>query len=185
MFSALLFSCKNKKKGSGTDKTFISVNNIIREEIAHIDTSLYSIIKVESDGTRTDTTPVSREAFRKYASEFLELPDISSKKLRDDYEETSFFDTLTNKAGFSYTTTDPELEIKHQVINILPVPGIESMVETIYVHRIIEENNALVEKKMTWEARKWFQVVTITQKENAPEQVHKLKLIWTEGPSAD
>jgi hypothetical protein len=186
IFSAILFSCKSKKKARAGEepKDFISAVSIIKKDIADVDTSIYSILKIETRNGVTDTVAVPREDFAKYARDFTETPDITSDDLKDDYTESSDFDTLTNKVNISYTTKEPDHEVKNQILNIIPVSGgAESLVETIYIYRVIENDDSIIEKKMTWETGKWFQIVTITQKENAPEDIRKVKLMWTAGPS--
>ena len=72
-----LFACKSKKEE--VKETFFPVLSFIKSQVAHVDTSLYPIIKLTFiDSTRTDTEYIKREDFRSLAKDFLELPDLTS-----------------------------------------------------------------------------------------------------------
>src|SRR3569832_1566621 len=117
---ALLVSCKEKEKEE--EKKFISVLSLIEKQVAHIDTSLYAITKVVTrDSLHSDTFYISRENFRAEAKDFLEIPDLSVKKIARRYNEETRFDELLNRVIITYTPKDPEKEeIQKQEILVTP-----------------------------------------------------------------
>jgi hypothetical protein len=101
-----LTACKNKKKRDNSEAQFFPVLSFLKGQAKDIDTSLYRIVKVETVDTTSTTTYIKREEFKNYAKDFLELPDISSDKWKDGYEETKMFDEVLNNVILTYTTTE-------------------------------------------------------------------------------
>lgn len=179
----LLHSCGPKEKE--IDKNFISVLSLIRKQVAHVDTSLYSIIKVVStDSLHHDTTYIPREEFRNIAKDFLEIPDLSDPKVAKRYkEEPPFFDELLNRVIFIYLPLNPEKEeIKRQELLATPVPGADANVTNIIITREISNRDSFLQKKMLWQMDKSFQVVTRSQKPGKPEITATTRVTWNEGP---
>lgn len=176
-----LMACKGKKKEPhNKDDNFFNVTAFLKSQVAAVDTSLYRIIKVETDGNRTDTSFIPREEFSKYAADFTSVPDISSGKLKDGYTSTKILDTLLGRAILSYTAAEDHLEIRTQDITIDPQLGSEegSQVKTIYIHQVINKGDSSVEKKMFWEVGQQFTITTRVAKENEPEKIKKLEVRW-------
>ncbi len=72
-----LYSCGGEKK---PDSKFFPALSFIKSQVAHVDTSLYRIIKIEKTDSVPDTTFIQRQEFRRYANDFLTIPDITIKK---------------------------------------------------------------------------------------------------------
>ena len=79
----LLFSCKSEEKEEGRDSGFFPVLTFLKSQVAQVDTSVYSIIKITTVGNQSDTTYIKREDFRKEAADFLSIPDITQKKVKE------------------------------------------------------------------------------------------------------
>src|SRR6478609_10770180 len=109
-------SCKHKKKvvNPNSDGAFFPVVSFIRGQVKDIDTSLYRIIKIETNDNRTDTQFIKREDFKSYAKDFTEMPDISSDKLKDDYQETKTFDDVLKSFILTYSTDVKDNEIQKE-----------------------------------------------------------------------
>lgn len=179
LFVLTLFSCKDKN--STEDNTnFFPVLPYLKSEVAHIDTSLYRIMKIEVKNNVADTSYIKREQFREYAKDFLTIPDISSKKWRDDYTETELFDQELQSVVLNYTPKENDLEITRQEVMITPDQNEGDKVNTIFIDRNLEKDDALIQKRMTWYINKRFEIVTITSKPNTPEKVETLKLVWND-----
>ena len=87
----IIFACKTKNKEE--EKHYISVISLIKKQAAHIDTSLYSIIKVVStDSLHSDTTYVPREEFIAAAKDFTDIPDLSDPKVAKRFKEENRYD---------------------------------------------------------------------------------------------
>ena len=69
---ALIFTaCQSEKTEEGQEKTFFPVLSYLNSQVAHVDTSLYCIVKITTVGDKSDTVYLKREEFRKAAADFL------------------------------------------------------------------------------------------------------------------
>jgi hypothetical protein len=176
----LLPACKSKPKEE--PKKFISVLSLIEKQVAHVDTSLYSIRKIVTvDTLPGDTTYIPREDFRAAAKDFLEIPDLSNPKVAKRYKEDNRYDELLNRVIISYTPLSPEKEeIQKQEILVTPNIATGDKVNNIIIERIISNRDGFLEKKMLWQTDRNFLITTTTQKPGEPEKVTVTKVIWNE-----
>jgi hypothetical protein len=173
----ILTCCKSKKDEE--DKTLVSVLSLINQQVKSVDTSLYRITVIQKVDSTADTTVISREDFRKYAKDFLTIPDISSEKLKGDYEESNTYDKDMEMALFTYTAIDPDVEIRRETLMLEPDPaGGDSKVNTILVNSIRADGDSTIEKNMTWHMDNRFQVVTKVRKDKQPEKIRILQVRW-------
>lgn len=174
-------ACKQKK--NEPEKKFISIVSLIRKQVAHIDTSLYSIMKVVySDSLHSDTTYIPREQFADIAKEFLDIPDLSDKKVAVRYkEDPAIHDEMLNRVILTYTPVAPEKEeVKKQELLATPIPGADAKVNNIIIIREISNRDSFLQKKMLWQLDKSFQIVTTSQKPGKPEVTITTKVSWNE-----
>jgi hypothetical protein len=175
--------CRQKKETAG--KNFISVVSLIRKQVAHVDSSLYSIRKVVyTDSLHADTSYIPREEFAKAASEFLDIPDLSEKKVAARYkEDPAIHDEMLNRVIITYTPVEPDKEeVKKQELLATPVAGQDARVNNIIIIREISNRDSFLQKKMLWQMDKSFQVVTTSQKPGKPEISVTTKVTWNEEP---
>ncbi|MEP6699926.1 MAG: hypothetical protein ABJA85_01360 [Bacteroidota bacterium] len=187
-YSFLLFvfiisipACRQKKKEE--DKKFISVLSLIKKQVAHVDTSLYSIIKVVyTDSLHIDTTYIPRENFETIAKDFLDIPDLSDRKVAKRYkEEPARYDELLNRVIITYIPLNPEQEeIKNQQLLVTPNQAAGDKVNNIIIVREISNRDSFLHKEMLWQMDKSFQVVTTSQKPGKPEIITTTKVSWNE-----
>jgi hypothetical protein len=173
-------ACKTIKKGP--EKNFISVLSLIKSQVAHVDTSLYSIIRIEqSDSFPGDTTYIPREEFRGAAKDFLSIPDLSDKKVAKRYKEETIFDQTMNRVVISYTPENPaKEEIQKQELLVTPNAATGDQVNNIIINRVISNRDSFMQQNMLWRMDKSFQVVTTLQKPGKPEKITTLKVTWNE-----
>ena len=179
----ILTSCKSKEIKN--DKQFISVVSLIKKDVAHVDSSLYSIIKVEfTDTLHQDTSYIPREQFAAISKEFLETPDLSDKKIAKRWVESpAMIDQMLNRVIITYTPMNPDNEeFKKQEILATPVPGADAKINNIIIIREISNRDSFLQKKMLWQVNKSFQVVTISQKPGKPEIIKTTRVTWNEDP---
>ncbi|MFZ1260655.1 MAG: hypothetical protein WAQ93_09255, partial [Chitinophagaceae bacterium] len=151
-----------------------------------VDSSLYSIMKVVyTDSLNIDTSYIPREQFAEVAKEFLDIPDLSDKKVAKRYkEEPAVHDEMMNRVIITYTPINPDKEeIKRQELLATPIPGEDARVNNIIIIREISNRDSFLQKKMLWQLDKSFQVVTTSQKPGKPEISTTTKVIWNEAPS--
>jgi len=180
----ILSSCKHKKEEE--TKHFISVLSLIKKQVAHIDTSLYSIVKVVyTDSLHSDTTYIPREKFAEEAKDFLDIPDLSDKKVAKRYkEDPAVQDEMLNRVIITYLPIEPDKEeIKRQELLATPLPGQDARINNIIIVREINNRDSFLQKKMLWQFDKSFQIVTTTQKPGKPEISVTTKVTWNEDPS--
>lgn len=177
----LLSACKSSKKEE--PKNFISIVSLIKKQVAHIDTSLYSIKKVTIfDSLHSDTVYIQREDFNNAAKEFLEVPDLSVRKVAKRYrEEPARFDELLGRVIITYSAINPAKE-EYKTQEMLVTPNIASgdRVNTIIINRNYKEGDVAVTKNLLWQMDKSFQITTTRQKEGETEKTVVTKVIWTE-----
>lgn len=178
--AVLSSACKEKEKED--EKKFISVLSLIEKQVAHIDTSLYAITKyVIKDSLHIDTLYIPREEFRSAAKDFLEIPDLSAKKVAKRYKEETRYDELLNRVIISYIPVNPEKEeIQKQEILVTPNIATGDKVNTILISRVINNRDGFLQKEMLWQMDKSFQVVTSAQKPGQPEVITTTKVTWNE-----
>jgi hypothetical protein len=174
------FACKQKKKTP--EKKFISIPSIIKSQVAHVDTSLYPILKIVTvDTLHSDTTYIRRENFAEEAKEFLGLPDLSDKKVAKRFKEEILFDQTINRAVVTYTSLNPASEIiqKQEVLVNPDVAGSDNVTSIIITSRVSNRDSA-VQKNMLWQMDKNFQIVTIRQYPGKSETTTTVKVTWNE-----
>lgn len=181
----LLFSCKNEQKEEGRDRGFFPVLTYLNSQVAHVDTSVYRIVKITTVGNQSDTTYIRREDFRKEAADFLSIPDITQKKLKKDYKETELYDESLQSVVLSYMPTEDDAEIRRQEVMIRPQQAENDQVTSIFIDRVMEQGTATVRKNMLWQVDRRFQIVTITQNSDGSEKIEKRQVIWNDHPSAE
>ena len=173
------FSCKPKEKEE--KEAFFPVLSFIQSQVANVDTSLYSIIKLNFvDSARTDTEFVRRENFRDLAKDFIEIPDLALSKYKKRFKQLKGYDETLGRVMLSYLPENPEKEnIQRQEVLISPGPA-GDRVNSIYIDYISTTKDSSLEKKMLWRVDRSFQVTTIKQKPGQPETITTTKVIWNE-----
>lgn len=176
-------SCKHKKKIVDEEEIapFFPVLSFLQSQVAHIDTSLYSIRKIIiTDSIHSDTTWIKREEVKALAKDFLDLPDLTAKKIAAAYTQKRLYDAGLNRVILSYTPANPETEeVQLQEVLMTPDAANGDKVNSIIIDRGINTKDSSVQKRMLWKVLdQSFQVTTITQKAGLPEIIYTLKVIW-------
>jgi len=167
-------SCRQKK-----NDVFPALD-FIKGQVAHVDTSLYSIIKlVPTTDSTYDTTYVKREDFKALAKDFLETPDIS-KKFGGKYTEERMMNNDLGLVVFIAMTKDDDLEVRRQEVRIKPDEGNGSndQIKSVYIEKAKNNKDSSVTKRMTWYTDSRFQIVTITQRKNEKEKSSVMEVVW-------
>jgi hypothetical protein len=173
-------ACKSKKKEP--EKNFVSVLSLIKSQVAHIDTSLYSIVMtLTTDTLPPDTIYIPREEFRAAASDFLSIPDLSDKKVAKRFKEETMYDQTINRVVITYSPEDPaKEEIQKQELLVTPNAATGDKINDIIINRGIINRDSSMQKNMLWQMDRSFQVVTTVQKPGKPETTTTMKVTWNE-----
>jgi hypothetical protein len=175
IFSVLFFSCKNKKNAEEPIDIFPALQ-FIKSQVAHVDTSVYRIIKIVKTDSTIDTTYINRENFKLEAKDFLTLPDISSADLKDDYVETKLYDADLDQVSLSYMPKEKGEITRQEVLIKRSAEG--DKVTSIYINRTISASGTTTQKIMFWQVDKRFRIVTITGHNKEPEKTVTVDVVW-------
>lgn len=179
----ILYGCKQKGGDKEKEGDFFPVLSFLRSQVKHIDTSVYPLLKIVTVDSVSDTAYIKREEFRTYASDFITIPDISSDKLKDQYTETKLYDETLKQAVLDYTANNAKAEIRREEVMLVPDENTGGHVKSIYISRWINSADSTVQKNMYWQVNKRFQIVTITQKNNQPDKIKTVQVIWNDFPA--
>lgn len=186
LFAALCFfsACNNKKDDKkAEEKNYVSILSLIRGQVAHIDTSLYSIVKVVvTDSLPPDTTFINRENFAQEAKDFLEIPDLGDPKVAARFnKQPTLYDSAVERVIISYLPADDNKEeYKKQEIWVKPDIATGDKVNTVIINRVVNDRNGYFEKKLLWMMDRSFQIVTLSLKPGKTETVTTTKVTWNE-----
>lgn len=185
LFMLSVAACKSKNKPQETDNASapFPVVSYLKSQVRHVDTSLYSITKIHTAQGATDTAYLRREDFRAAAQDFLSLPDLSSKELQEKYTETKLYDEDLKKFVLSYVPKDAGNfdQVTREDVLIEPGGSANDQVQTIYIETLANSNDSTVQKKMTWNVGKSFQVVKLVTRKDQPEVAETTNVNWSDG----
>lgn len=183
LFPGILFlvlsACKQKKEEDKSEN-FFPVLSFLKSQVAHIDSSFYTIKKISYiDSIHTDTLYVKREEFRGLAKDFLDIPDLSDKKFKKLYTEEKLYDASLNRVILTYKPLNPDdEEIQKQEVLISPDEAAGDKVRSFIIDRVMVSKDSSVQIRMLWQVDESFQVTTISQKPGQPETIYTLKVTW-------
>ena len=179
LIGALFVGSCNDKKENKNEKNFFPVLSFIKSQVAHVDTSVFRIIKIVKKDSISDTTYLKREEFREAAKDFLTIPDISDKDLRDEYTETELFVEDLDQVALNYMPKEPNKEITRQEVMIKAGPDGDK-VQSIFINRVINNKSGSIQKILFWEVDKQFRVITLTQLADSPETKETIEVKWND-----
>ncbi len=177
----LLTGCKNNPDRSGN---FISIPSLIEAQVAHVDTSLYSITRYDYRGTDTvafDTLYIPREQFREQAKDFLALPDLSTPAYAKRFSEETRYDELMKKVIISYLPVNASgEEWQKEEVHVLPSVAEGDKVTTLLASRVINDRNGLRQDELLWLMDRSFTITRTTQLPGQPAETITTKVIWNQ-----
>lgn len=172
---ASYYSCKSKPKNN-----FVSIVSYIQSQVRDVDTSLYSIIKAEKNGSDSlwDTTYVKREQFRSLAKDFLNIPDIASSSFGKKYKEETMYDDQLQRAIITYTPTDDNEEILKEQLVIAQGDTAFNKMKSVIIERVKDSGDSTIRQHLLWQTNEKFQVVTIIEKKGEPVSTKTIEVTW-------
>ncbi len=170
----ILYSCKHKKKND-----FFPVISYIRSQIKNVDTSLlYSIMKIVTVDSTSDTTYVKREEFGNLAHDFSETPDLTEYSIGKNYKEDKLYDQSLNRVILTYTPLKKNAEVLRQEVVIIPGSTGDDKVKDFIIDRIQNKKDSTIHKRLLWQVDESFQVVDIIEKDSIAVSTKTTKVIW-------
>ncbi len=181
LFSAILLLLAACRSKNNTTVSHFPVLSYIQSQVAHVDTSLYSIIKLDyKDSSDADTSYIRREDFRELSKDFLEIPDISTSSAGKRFTEEKRYDETLGRVVLAYLPKEPEKEnLQRQEVLIAPSAAGDK-VTSIFIDLLYQTRDSSVQKRMLWRVDQSFQVTIIRQKPGEPETISINKVIWNE-----
>ena len=173
----IFFSCKSKGPEKDTSGYF-PILSYLQSQVKQLDTSLYRFTLVKTAANRSDSQIISREDIRKYANDFLNIPDIKKPKIGARYDDANIYDSLLGIVILTYLANDEDQEVVRQEVHVVPTFDGNDKVKSIYIDKTFEEGDGITEKKMIWEVGKFFSIRTIIHKDDEAQQIRDLKVIW-------
>lgn len=177
LFSLLVVSCKSKKdkKPEVPATNFFPVKDYINGQVARLDTSAYTFLKIQTVDGRSDTTTIRNAEVKEYAKDFLELPDISASDIKDDYEIAHLYDEELEAFAFTFTTKeDHPVKSEHVVVEPMPNAEGKNDIKSIFVDYWQTTGNEMIRKNLFWEANKSFQITIIPEAGNTK----RVRIVW-------
>lgn len=175
----IVIGCKTKKKRPEVSASdFIPVTTYLKGELARLDTSLASFYKIEREGNKVDTTPIKNLDVRVYAKDFLELPDITTDKLMNDYDINHLYDELQEAFVFMFTTTEDH-PVKREDVTVDPQPNEQGKnnIRSVFIELWQKKGDTTFRKNMFWQAGKRFEITTSAYV-GETEKNKKLQVFW-------
>lgn len=175
----VFISCHGKKKKAPVPADqFFPVPAYVKGELAKMDKSLATFLKIETIDGKADTVPIKNVEAKQYASDFAALPDIGSDELRDDYEVTKAYDDILGSYVFMFTTNEDH-PVRREDVVLDPALNEQGKndIQSIFVELWQNKGDTAVRKNMLWEAGKNFQITTITEAGGA-QKTKKLQIVW-------
>ena len=183
----LLSACGNQKPSAAasdttpkTDSTtntkFFPISDYLASEIRYVDTTPLAILKCETLHDKTDSAFLTPAEFHRLATTFLG-PELDPDTLEKNYTESSFGDKTTGYINFTYTPKDRSLALRRIDVVVAAGEGMDK-VKSIYLEKIDRLSDTVMIKKMYWQARKSFLIITSLQAPAKKPTVRQLKVVW-------
>ncbi|MBZ5858060.1 hypothetical protein [Flavihumibacter profundi] len=175
-----VFSCKQANKQAGTkpeEQTYFPVNAYIESQLHKIDSLQLPVTRYFTSEGHGDTTLLSTAECRKLAAPFLEQ-DISDPALKNHYVENSFADQSIPSVSFTYQTKDSSLPLKRVDIVLKPDPVNADKVKSVYMEKLFQQGDSMVNEKLFWKNDHYFQVIRFKQVAKNQPVLSQLKVVW-------
>ncbi len=183
-FSSLvifLFSSGCRSKSPGEKKSHFPALSFIQSQVAHVDTSLFSIMRIDyGDSSDADTSYIRREEFRAAAKDFLEIPDLTTSALSKRFTEQSNYDETLGRVMLTSYPVDKEKEVLQRQEVLITPSAAGDKVNSIFIDLLFQNRDSVVQKRLLWRVDQSFQVSAIRQKPGQPEIITTTKVIWNE-----
>jgi len=164
------------EQADSLQKNYFPVADYLQSEINYVDSTPLAIVEYNIQGNRTDSAFIRADMFNRLAREFI-LPELAPENLQKNYSESAFQDETTGYLTFTYSPRDKGMSLRR--IDVMTVPGTSSnKVKSIYLENTAMTGDTPTLKKMFWQARKSFQVITTLEPPGKTPVVRQLKVVW-------
>lgn len=181
LFFLVVMACSCKQKKSTTQdqpekkKEFLPLTEFLSGELQRIDTVPYSLEKYTTVNNLTDSSFINRQQLKAMTAEFLEI-NIGDEEHIKYYDETSFFDTTTGTASFTYISNSPKTKLSRADVYV----NTETQkINRLYLIRNYNNGDTVVSKQLLWQTSGNFIIIT-SKTVNNNEITIQEKVVWDE-----
>jgi hypothetical protein len=157
-------------------KNYLPVADLLRSEIAAVDSFPQRLMKYHIVNGKTDSGIITTPEFDRIARAFL-MTDLDSNHFERNFEENSFVDRSTNLVSFTYSTKDTGYGLKRVDVLVSPGSGSDKL-NSIYMEAISGTKDSTLISKMTWKAGRNLGIIHISKPKNGPETSTQTLVVW-------
>ncbi len=157
-------------------KNYLPVADLLRAEIAAVDSFPLRLMKYTIINGKTDSNIITTPVFDQIAKQFL-MSDLDSSQFEKKFEENSFVDRSTNLVSFTYSTKDTGEGLKRVDVLLSPGSGSDKL-NSIYMESISVNEDSSVISKMSWNAGRNFRILRIKKPKNGQEITNQTIVVW-------
>ena len=181
----LLFACKNEIKEKVTEspaipdeekKNYFPVQDYIKGEIAYVDSFPMKMMKFSNRNGHKDSSLIKLAEFDRLSAEFLD-PQLEKSNLEKDFSESSFLDQTSQSLTFTYSRKKSQDGIRRIDVLAAQDPA-HDKVKSVYIEKVNTSGDSTILKKMFWQSKKNFQILTVTQIGQQPDIINQSKVVW-------
>jgi hypothetical protein len=181
LISLLISGCRDQKNDTDTTEkeakgNYFPVKDYLLSEIAYVDSMPFRIVRYEIRNGKTDSAIIVARDFDRLAQAFLPA-GIDSTAFEKNFTENSFMDQTTQALTFNYTIKNQDSGLQRVDVLATPNPGFDK-VKSIYMEQNLKRNDTSILERMTWKAKRRFQIISIYSPSKAASFTSQLDVIW-------
>ncbi len=158
------------------EKNYIPIEGFLLSEISYVDSLPLGISKITRQNGHSDTTYTQAPEFDYLARQFF-VKELDTNYFRENFNETSFYDQTTRNMTFTYSANNDTTPLRRLDVMVSP-KGAYNVIRSIYMERISHQQDTAMTKKMYWQSKRRFQVVTTRQVGAAAPTMSELYIVW-------
>ena len=166
----------NSNKTDTSKKNYLPVADLLRTEIAAVDSFPLRLMRYRIVNGKTDSGIITTPVFDLIAKEFM-MADLDSSHFEKNFDENSFVDQSTNLVSFTYSTKDTGYGLKRVDVLLSPGSGTDKL-NSIYMEAISGNKDSSVISKLSWKAGRNFRILHIQQPKNGQETTNQTIVVW-------
>ena len=166
-----------------TKNAFFPVADFLEAEIRSVDSVPLAKKKFTSRNGHTDSVFLEIPDFNRLALQFIPQ-ELADGRFEKNFTETSFQDETTRSITFTYSPTDPNMEL--QRVDVLTVPGARSMqVKSVYLEKLRKSGDSVILQKMFWRAQRNFTIATLIHVKGIQAGEEQVRVVWDDSPEEE
>ena len=167
---------QNVPDSTKTNKAYFPVLDFLKGEIMMVDSLSAGIQKYIVKDSKSDSSYIPLEEFKRIAKEFLP-EDLNSEAFEKNYKETAFFDQTTHLYTFTYSTDNKDLDVQRVDVLVNNGEGFDK-VKSVYIEKYIISADTSTVKKMYWKAGRSLLINSETIRASGNPELQQLKVVW-------